>query len=147
MIVVPDDEQILFELADAVHGIARQLRVPDDLVPGPCTPIEITVMRYVQQNPGVSASDAAAATGLPTSNLSRSLRSLESKGLVRRDADIKDGRGILLYPTALADINIGKIRQAWTDRLIQATDSEYFLKEVVVLLKKIEHALSLGPQT
>jgi DNA-binding MarR family transcriptional regulator len=141
VIVAPNNEQNLFALADAVHGIARQLRPPDDLLPGPCTPIEITVMRYVQQNPGASASDTAAATALPTSNLSRALRSLEGKGLVRRDTDMDDGRGIRLYPTSLADINILKIRKAWTERLRPVVDGDYPIEKIVVLLRKIEFAL------
>ena len=46
-------------------------------------------MRFIDRNPGTSASAAAEATQLISSNFSRALRSLEKKDLVRRE----DGPG------------------------------------------------------
>ena len=37
----------LYEIADLIHAVARRLAAPADLRPGPCTPVEINVMRRI----------------------------------------------------------------------------------------------------
>ena len=107
----------LFELANLFHSIARQLPAPDDLQPGPCTPLEIEVMRFVRANPGASASAAAAATGLPASNFSRVLKRLVEKGQLRREPHEHDARLTRLYATDLARQNWRRMRDAWSASL------------------------------
>ena len=79
-----DDEQAsrLFELADLILAVGRQIYASKDIPAEPWTPLEIAVMRLIDRNPGTSASAAGEATQLISSNFSRALRGLETKGLV-----------------------------------------------------------------
>ena len=80
----------LADLADVVMAVSRAIKVctaADPLVID-LSATEVTVLRYIDHHPGVSPSAVAAATGLQRSNLSRALRDLEAKQLVRRSADM-----------------------------------------------------------
>jgi len=81
----------LFDLADLVLAVGRQIRASQDRAIDMCTPVESAVIRFIQRNPGTSARAASEATLLPSSNFSRVLRTLEEKGLVRRDVAPHDG--------------------------------------------------------
>lgn len=137
----------LSELADLIHGVSRQLRPPADLQPGPCTPMEITVMRYVHRNPGTSARNAADALFLPSSNFSRIVRGLEEKGLVRRADDAQDGRGVRLHPTALADENQKRLSDAWQGALQGIIEDPQTIALVNATLRRIETALNKTPRS
>ena len=103
-----DEEQTsrLFELADLILAVGRQIYASKEFsaefAGQSWTPLESAVMRFIDRNPGASASAAAEATQMISSNFSRALRSLEKKGLVRREADQDDTRRVRLYPTELA---------------------------------------------
>ena len=75
----------LFELADLILAVGRQIHAAKEFGAESWTPLESAVMRFIDRNPGTSASAAAEATQLISSNFSRALRGLERKGLVRRD--------------------------------------------------------------
>ena len=136
-----DDASRLFELGDLIHAVGRQIRPPGDLEPGPCTPVEIIVMRYINQNPGTSARAAAEATLLPSSNFSRVLRGLMTKGLVRREADLRDARGVRLYPTAVAYSNTKRMRDAWSRLLDGIVDDPATIGFLSTTLGHIEKEL------
>jgi MarR family transcriptional regulator, temperature-dependent positive regulator of motility len=115
---VKDDEVAhLFDLADLIFAIGRQIRPSHDLTTEMCAPVESIVMRFIDRNPGTSARVAAEATLLPSSNFSRVLRGLEKKGLVRRDIDPHDSRSVRLYPTARARENLQHLREEWSQTL------------------------------
>lgn len=132
----------LFELADLVHAVARRLPAPSDLQPGPCTPIEISVMRYVGRNPGVSARSAAEACGLPTSNFARVLKGLVAKGLLERRTDPQDARRVHLHPTDRARANTLRMRDAWSAALQGAGLNHDTVATVTRALHCIETHLS-----
>lgn len=136
-----DDSTGLYELADLIHGVGRQLPLPNDLQPGPCTPVEITVMRYVHRNPGTSARAAAKATLLPSSNFSRVVRGLEAKGLVRREADLRDARGVRLHPTDLAEQNMKRLHDVWSRSLEGILEDVDIVKALNAALRQIEAKL------
>ena len=77
----------LADLADVVMAVARAVRsqaaADPDVVELSAT--EVTVLRYIDHHPDVSAGTVAAGTGLQRSNLSRALRDLEA---VMRDSSI-----------------------------------------------------------
>ena len=131
----------LVELADLIHGIGRQLRPPSDLEPGLCTPVEITVMRFINLNPGTSARAASTATLLPSSNFSRVVRGLEAKGLVRRESDARDARSVRLYPTSLAEKNLKRLRDAWSHSLEGIIEDPKTIKAINKTLRRIEAEL------
>lgn len=131
----------LSELADLIHGVSRQLPAPSDLEPGVCTPVEITVMRYIVHHPGTSARKAAEATLLPSSNFSRIVRGLEAKGLVRREADPRDARGVLLHSTELAERNFERLQQVWSASLQGTIEDTALLDTLNEALRGIEAKL------
>ncbi len=133
--------QRLFQLADLIHGISRQLPAPRSLEPGVCTPIEIHVMRRISQSPGSAAHAISRASRLPSSNFSRVLRGLETKGLIQRKADNQDGRVINLYLTDLAVQNFARMRDEWSSALDGIIEDPSELDAVNELLHRIEEGL------
>ena len=140
-----DHKAQLHELADLVHAVARRLPAPPDLEPGPCTPIEITVMRRVGRNPGISARAAADACGLPTSNFARVLKGLVGKGLLERRTDPRDARIAQLYPTELAMKNSLRMREAWGAALQGAGLDRDAITAATQALHRIESHLLDAP--
>ncbi|MHC9237568.1 MarR family winged helix-turn-helix transcriptional regulator [Pseudooceanicola sp. 502str34] len=135
----------LYELVDLVHAVARRLPAPLDLEPGPCTPVEISVMRFVGRNPGVSARAAADACGLPTSNFARVSKSLVAKGLLERRSDPEDARIALLHPTDLAEKNSLRMREHWSAALSDAGLDPDMIAATTQALRRIEAHLSDQP--
>lgn len=137
----------LYDLADLVHAVARQLPAPSSLEPGPCTRIEINVMRFVGRNPGVSARVAAHACGLPSSNFSRVLKGLVAKGLLERRADPRDARIAHLHPTEMAMKNSRRMQEAWGTALAGAALDDDTIATVTQALRRIEAHLLDAPVT
>lgn len=137
----------LFELADLVHAVARLLPAPPDLEPGPCTAIEINVVRCVARNPGLSARAVADACGLPTSNFSRVLKTLVARGLVERRTDPRDARIAHLHPTELAMRNNLRLREAWGEKLAGAAVDPDAIAAATRALRRIEAHLAGGTAT
>ena len=137
----------LYELADLVHAVARRLPAPTALEPGPCTATEITVMRCVGRVPGISARAAADACGLPSSNFSRVLKRLVSKGLLERRSDPDDARIVHLHPTDRAIKNSLRMREAWGGALAGAALDRDEIATVTQALRRIEAHLSDAPTT
>jgi DNA-binding MarR family transcriptional regulator len=131
----------LYILADLIHAVARQLSHPEGLEPGPCTPVEILVMRHVSNNPGTSARKAAEATLLPSSNFSRILRVLTDKGLLRQEADPLDARGKKLYLTDMAKANFRRMQDTWSRDLDGLIEDDETLDVINTTLRKVEERL------
>ncbi len=107
-------------VAEAILGIARELRLRVDADPDHLTPSESHVMRYVNHRPGVTPSEVARFTGLQRSNLSTALRTLEKRGLVTRRADPNDARAVNLFPTRRATDNLARLRHQWAAQIHDA---------------------------
>lgn len=140
----PRAEQ-LADLADVVMTVARAVRsqasADPDVVELSAT--EVTVLRFIDHHPDVSAGAVAAATGLQRSNLSRALRDLEAKGLVRRSADPSDSRQVVLRSTRRAAENLARLRHIWATLLgdaLAASGEEHDIASALELL----HALERG---
>jgi|EndMetStandDraft_6_1072998.scaffolds.fasta_scaffold92177_2 DNA-binding MarR family transcriptional regulator len=115
-------DERLADLADMILALARTIATelqPDEQVVE-LTVTEINVLRFVDRHPGASPTEVAAATGLQRSNLSRAVRSLESKGLVKRSTDGGDGRHAQLHTTRRADANLRRLRAHWSRLLSSA---------------------------
>ncbi len=132
----------LYELVELVHAVARQLPAPDNLEPGPCTPVEIGVMRFIGKNPGCSAREAGSACRLPPSNFSRVLKQLVAKGLLEKKSDSRDARIVRLHPTGLVDENVKRMREAWSQALQGVAFGPESLIEATRVLGRIESHLS-----
>lgn len=108
------------DVAEAILGIARELRLRIDAEPDHLTPSESHVMRYINHRPGVTPSEVARFTGLQRSNLSSALRTLRERGFVRRRADATDARSVRLYPTRRATENLERLRRQWAMHVSEA---------------------------
>ena len=138
-----DEEQRsrLFELADLILAVGRQIHASKEFAAESWTPLESAVMRFIDRNPGTSASAAAEATQLISSNFSRAVRGLEAKGLVRRDVDQHDGRRVLLYPTARAHEHLRQLREVWSRLLDGVVPDPDEIEAVTATLRRIETQL------
>jgi len=128
----------LFELADSILAISRYIQASKSFASHGWTPIESAVMRFVDRNPGTTASAAAEATQLISSNFSRALRALEEKGLVRRDVDQEDARRVRLYPTDSARENLQLLHELWTGLLDGIVDDPSEIDRANAVLRLIE---------
>jgi DNA-binding MarR family transcriptional regulator len=136
----------LFELADLILAVGRQIHAAKDVGGEVWTPLESAVMRFVDRNPGTSAGAAAEATHLISSNFSRAVRRLEEKGRVRREVDERDGRRIRLYPTERADAHLQELRAVWS-RLLEGIVSPGEAESVSAVLRRIESGLAAPART
>lgn len=131
----------LFELADLILAVGRHINAAKEAFAESGTPLEGAVMRFIDRHPGTTVSAAADATQMIASNVSRAVRGLERKGLVRRDADPRDARRVLLYPTEKAEENLRHLREAWT-RLLDGTISDHDeIESLIAALQSIENRL------
>jgi DNA-binding MarR family transcriptional regulator len=132
------------DLADLICNLAREILFTahsnDELVH--LAPSEQNVMRFIDRNPGATASEVAHGTSLQRSNLSTALKSLEDKGLVERRTNDEDGRGVRLLPTSLAEANLAILRREWALALSTSADaSKETLDGVVDLLARVDAGL------
>ncbi|TRW86133.1 winged helix-turn-helix transcriptional regulator [Mycolicibacterium sp. 018/SC-01/001] len=136
----------LADLADVVMAVARAVRTQASADPDivELSATEVTVLRYIDHHPDVSAGTVAAGTGLQRSNLSRALRDLEAKGLVRRSADPTDSRQVVLRSTRRAAENLTRLRGIWATLLggaLEASGEQHDIASALELLHAIERNL------
>lgn len=143
-----DEEQAsrLFELADLILAVGRHLQASKETAAESGTPLEGAVMRYIDRYPGTTASAAAEATQLISSNFSRALRNLEKAGFVRRDVDPQDARRVRLYPTGKAQENLQRLRTAWSHLLEEAAPDPGEIDAAISALRHIEARLVARPR-
>ena len=139
-----DDAQAsrLFELADLILAVGRQIYASKDVPAEPWTPLEIAVLRFIDRHPGASASAAAEATQQISSNFSRALRGLETRGLVRRDVDQRDARRVRLYPTPQAQDNLNRLRDVWSRLLDGIVSDPEEIDIAISILRRLEVELT-----
>lgn len=135
----------LFDFAELILAVGRQIHPAHDRSVGMCTPVESAVMRFINRSPGTSARAASEATLLPFSNLSRVVRGLEVKRLVRREVDPRDARCVRLYLTAQAEENLQHLRDTWSRTLQETVDPAAF-DGLNAALRQIENELNARRQ-
>jgi len=133
----------LADLADVLLSVARSIHAPLVGDIEQLTATETTVMRYIDRNPGTTASAAAAGTRLQRSNLSTAVRRFEQRGLVERSHDDHDARSVHLHPTALAAANLLRLRAAWAAVIGDALGEGADVEAAIALLERLESGL--GP--
>lgn len=132
----------LFELADRILAVGRLIHASKGVGADTWTPLESAVMRVIDREPGILAGAAAEATQLISSNFSRALRSLESKGLVRRETDRHDARRIHLYPTERAQEHLAELHDVWSRLLDGIVSDPGEIDVVISVLRHIEVELA-----
>jgi DNA-binding MarR family transcriptional regulator len=140
------------ELADLALIISREIQFrgySDEQAIG-LTQSEGMVMRYLlQAEPAAAPSQIAAATGLQRTNLSTTLRGLEHKGLITRQANPEDGRGVTVSPTDRGRANYARVRREWATAVRRAAGGDTtHLDAAVSLLTAVKDGLAADrPQT
>lgn len=135
------------QLADLAHfilSVARDIRLNGHADPGiiEVSELESLVMDHIERNPGVSPSQICSGVGIRSSNTSAVLRALESKGLIRRDADPDDRRAVKVHPTALAAGNLAKVRAEWSQFLDRHLGEGVGLEAAIGVLRGIDRSIS-----
>lgn len=131
----------LFELADLILAVGRHIQASKESAAESGTPLEGAVMRFIDRHPGTTASAAAEATQLISSNFSRAVRGLEKKGFVRRDVDELDARRVRLYPTEKAQENLRRLREIWSALLDETVTDPVEVDAMISALREIETRL------
>lgn len=135
----------LADLADLILAVSRAIKARTAADPSvlDLSATEVTVLRFIDHHPDTGPSAVAAGTGMQRSNLSRALRDLEGKGLIRRTDDPADNRQSLLRSTELAAENLARIRAIWSAILDGALDGggEHDIDATVRLLGALERGL------
>lgn len=133
------------DLADLALVISRELqyRGYTDAEAVGLTQSEGMVMRYlIQDEPAAAPSQIAAATGLQRTNLSATLRGLEHKGLIQRQANAADRRGITVSPTEHGRANYALARHEWATAVGEAAAGDTtHLDATLTLLTTIKDGL------
>jgi DNA-binding MarR family transcriptional regulator len=113
------------------------------------TQSEGMVMRYLLQGEPAAPSQIAAATGLQRTNLSTTLRGLEHKGLIQRQANPSDGRGVTVSPTEHGRSNYALVRREWATAVGAAAGHDTtHLDATLTLLTAVRDGLTKSrPQT
>ncbi|WP_327633993.1 MarR family winged helix-turn-helix transcriptional regulator [Kribbella sp. NBC_00482] len=138
------DEERWADLADLVLMISREIQYRGyaDESAVPLTQSEGIVMRYLLKDGPAAPSRIAAATGLQRTNLSTTLRGLDGKGLIERQADPDDGRGVAVSPTEHGRGNYAVVRQEWATAVSEAVaGDDTHLDAAVALLSGIAEGL------
>ncbi|MGV9295241.1 MarR family winged helix-turn-helix transcriptional regulator [Amycolatopsis sp. NPDC003676] len=134
------DDQ-LFELADLILAVARHINAAKEANAESGTPLEGAVMRFVDRHPGTTVNAAAEATQMISSNVSRAVRGLETKGLLRRESDPDDARRVRLYPTEKAAENLQRLRDTWSALLDGTFTDTAEVGTLITALQSIETRL------
>ncbi|WP_370933731.1 MarR family winged helix-turn-helix transcriptional regulator [Amycolatopsis sp. cg13] len=134
------DDQ-LFELADLILAVARHINAAKEANAESGTPLEGAVMRFVDRHPGTTVNAAAEATQMISSNVSRAVRGLETKGLLRRESDPDDARRVRLYPTEKAAENLQRLRDTWSALLDGTFTDAKEVSTLITALQSIENRL------
>jgi DNA-binding MarR family transcriptional regulator len=139
------DEERWADLADLALIISRELqyRGYTDERAVSLTQSEGMVMRYLLQGDPAAPSQVAAATGLQRTNLSTTLRGLEQKGLIQRQANPSDGRGVTVSATERGRSNYALVRHEWATTVREAAGHDTtHLDAALALLTAINDGLA-----
>lgn len=106
----------LRDLALTLHDLSVRVArfAPHRAGVDPLPSSELLVLRTIQENPGSSVTEVAAAAAMQPSNVSAALRALSGRGLVDKRPHPQDGRISQLYPSKLATENKNAIEEAIT---------------------------------
>jgi DNA-binding MarR family transcriptional regulator len=132
-------------LRHLIGKLSRRLRTID--AESGLTPTQSSVLGTVVRFGRMRLSDVAREEGINATVLSRSIGTLESRGLVRRIVDEQDRRAASLEPTPAGKRVVRRVRDARSDvlrgqiDLLEASDRQR-LAEVVPVLELLVDRLN-----
>jgi DNA-binding MarR family transcriptional regulator len=135
-------------LAVALYDLAWLLPRTVGLAAGGVDPLpqsELEVMRLLVRRPGLSVNDVAGELGMQASNVSATIRTLVSRGLLERRRDPDDGRVAQLVPTRQAIASRNRRELSW-GRTLESTLRELPDAESATLLGAVAALRALAAQ-
>ena len=133
------------DLADLALIISREIqyRGYTDEQALSLTQSEGMVMRYLLEVDAAAPSQIAVATGLQRTNLSATLRGLERKGLIQRQTNLDDRRGVSVTPTDRGRSNYALVRHEWATAVATAAGHDTtHLDAALALLTAVKDGLT-----
>jgi DNA-binding MarR family transcriptional regulator len=115
MLDVIDDSLDVAHFRHLVGKLSRQLRSID--AASDLTPTQSSILNVVVQYRRMGLADVARSEGINATLLSRSIATLESRGLVRRVVDERDRRAASLVATAAGTRLVRKVRDERSEAL------------------------------
>lgn len=130
------------EFGELINKFRRQIvenanRVSPGMLPG-----AYKVFTTIARRESISQSALGEALMMDKSQISRTVRELETIGLVRREADPKDGRSSILSLTSLGTERLDAARLPEEGSLIETLD-EWSLDDIRTFTRLL-HALGAG---
>lgn len=102
------------EATDIIHQVANfyiNTKVPHDYGTGETyTSVEVHTLKHIADNPGITVTELARDYGKTKGAVSQILKKIESKGLIRREADPGNDNKCLLYITEKGEMLDGAHR-------------------------------------
>lgn len=137
-------DELASSLARLIMDTAREIRpqIEDAAQAIPLTPSEVLLVRHVAHAPGITPGELSGRAHMQRSNVSTTLRSLESKGLVERRSGEGDARCVELHPTPATLRNMAAFGAARAVVVREAVDaSAEELRAAVELLDRLQQGL------
>jgi DNA-binding MarR family transcriptional regulator len=108
-------------------------------------PVDYSILRLIQANPGVRQGQLAEALGIKRANMVGLLHGLEARKLIERCATEDDRRANALHLTKSGRAFVTKVQQVWTrheQRIIDLIGGTEKRDQLIELLRKIPPLVS-----
>jgi len=127
-------------LAVELHVLAGKLkrRLREQGNPGDLTPSQTSVLRHLERDGPATVTNLARVEGVRPQSLGATVSVLEAAGLIRGEADPRDGRQTILSLTATCRKMIKAGRAAREDWLFRAIRSKFTSAEQEELAKGVQ---------
>lgn len=99
-------------LERSLRGVVRCLQRALEEADPPITPVQLWCLRELQEHPGTTVGDVAAAVGVVPSTVSRAVDRLVATGLATRRTGRGDRRQVSLRATARGERAVGEVVEA-----------------------------------
>lgn len=103
-------------------------------------PVDYTVLRLIETNPGVRQGDVARTLGMKRANMVSLIDALEQRGIAERRPVPGDGRTRALYLTKAGRRFVTRMQRRWRtheDRIVASLGGEEARVRLVALLDKL----------
>lgn len=103
-------------------------------------PVDYSVLRLIETNPGVRQGDVASALGIKRANMVSLVHMLEDRGLVERRRVPGDGRAHALYLTGAGKRFVQRMQRRWRaleDRVVARLGGEDDRDTLIALLDRL----------
>jgi DNA-binding MarR family transcriptional regulator len=116
----PDRDRVARALFVSMGLLKRRLRATDS--PGELTFPEVAALARLERGGPATSAELARIEQISPQSMGATLASLEERGLVRRSADPRDGRRVVMSVTDAGLQTVGKRRDVRVEQIAAALD-------------------------